>query len=88
MRRPSIPSRKKVLAAAFGVRHQHVAAVIDDAAVDLLPARGRRSSDFRPPCDRRGFRALGDDGGERAVGVAEDEQAIGPFRQHYALGAA
>jgi hypothetical protein len=76
---------QKVHAAALGVGEQDVAAVVDDAAVDLLghavvvaavPGLHVVDGDAEP---------LGDDRRERAVGVAEDEQAVGPLGEHDAL---
>ncbi len=68
---------EQVFAASVCVGHEHVAGVVDNAAVDLF---GHTVVVAAVACfhvkDGNG-EPLGDDGEKRAVGVAEDEKAVG-----------
>ena len=76
MRSPLDPFAEQVLLAALGVRHQHRAAVIDDASVDFLRYAIVEATVARFHVVDGNAHSRGDDGRQPTVGVAEDQHAI------------
>ncbi len=71
--------------AALGVGHEHVAGVIDNAAVDFLGHAVVVAAVARLHVIHRNAHALGYKGRQSAVGIAQNKHAIGPLLLEYRL---